>query len=119
MIVEMKLTLDQVRELLQMPSINCIGIERQLRLVENWMDEKHTGTSYADPVAQLVILLPLVDLESMSDDGFCHFMIENNVIMQNHECKIMQNHVLYSPHELTSIIAKISVGLSDRVWRLL
>ncbi len=78
-IVEMELTLDKMKELLQLPSIKCIGTERQLRLVENWMDEKHTGTSYAGPVGQLVNLL--MDLKSMSEDAFCNFITSS--------CKIM------------------------------
>ncbi len=86
-IVEMNLTLDQMKDLLQLPPITCLGIERQLRLVANWMDEGHSATSYADPVDQLDNLLPFMDLKSMSDDAFCDFMSEDNIIMQSHECR--------------------------------
>ncbi len=86
-IVEMKLTLDQMKDLLQLPSITCLGIERQLRLVSNWMDDAHPDAGHDDLVGQFNSLLPFMDLKSMSDDAFCDFMSEDNVIMQNHECR--------------------------------
>ncbi len=99
----MKLTLDQMKDLLQLPSIKCLGVERQLRLVSNWMDDAHPDAGHDDLVGQFNSLLPFMDLKSMSDNAFCDFMSEDNIIMQNHECRCM--FVLYSQFELTSIIA--------------
>ncbi len=86
-IVEMKLSLDQMKEVLQLPSIKRIGGERQLRLVAKWMDGGHSAISNVDHVGQLDNLLPLMNLKSISDTAFCHFTGENNIIMQNHECR--------------------------------
>ncbi len=68
-------------------TFTCLGIERQLRLVSNWMDDAHPDAGHDDLVGQFNSLLPYMDLKSMSDDAFCDFMSEDNVIMQNHECR--------------------------------
>ncbi len=86
-IVEMKLTLDEMKELLQLPSVRCIGGERQLRLVANWMDGEHSSTDTVDPVGQLNSLLHVMDLKSVTENAFFDFMSENHIIMSNQACR--------------------------------
>ncbi len=83
----MKLTLDQMKELLQLPSVKRIGGERQLRLVANWMDGEHSSTGTVDPVGQLDSLLQLMDLKSVTDDAFFDLMSKNHIIMSNEVCR--------------------------------
>ncbi len=86
-IVDMKLTLNQMKDLLQLPSVRCIGGERQLRLVAHWMDGEHSSTGTVDPVGQLDSLLHLMDLKSITDGGFFDLMSENHIIMSNEACR--------------------------------
>ncbi len=83
----MKLSLDQMKEFLQLPSVKRIGGERQLRLVADWMDGGHSVISHANPVDQFDNLLSLIDLKSMPDDVFYDFLKENHVIITNDECR--------------------------------
>ncbi len=68
-----------------MPSIKAIGGEHQLRLVANWMDSEIASAAQTIPVDHLDNLLPIVDLQSITDDTFINFMGENYVLLTNHQ----------------------------------
>ncbi len=85
--VEIKLTLDQMKDLLQWHAIRQKGGELQLRFVANWFDDAHSSNTNKDPVGQFDSLLPLMDLKTMSEDALHEVMGENCIIMQNHECR--------------------------------
>ncbi len=86
-LMEMKLTVDQLKELLQLPLIKGHGGERQLRVVANWIDDEQASTTKIDPVDRLDSLLPVVDFPSMSEACFLDFICENHVIISNNQCR--------------------------------
>ncbi len=77
--------IDQLREVLRLPSIKDIGGERQLRLVVNWMDSEVAAVTQITAVDQLDSLLPLVDLQSITDDILFNFIGENHAMLANHQ----------------------------------
>ncbi len=82
-----KLNIDHVKEVLRLPSIKANGGEHQLRLVAKWIDSEVTPGAQINPADQLGNLLPLVDLQSITDDTFINFMGENYVLLKNHQCR--------------------------------
>ncbi len=84
-LLTLKLNIDQLKEVLRLPSIRAIGGEHQLRLVVNWMDSEVAAVAQINPVDQLDSLLPLVDLQSIIDDTFINFMGENIAMLANHQ----------------------------------
>ncbi len=88
MLLRMNLSLDQLKEALQLPSIKRIGGERQLRLIASWMDAEQTRTAQFDLVQHLDSLLPLVDLSSITDESLFDFMGEDNVMVTNPPCRL-------------------------------
>ncbi len=84
-LLTLKLNIDQLREVLRLPSIKAIGGERQLRLVVNWMDSEVAAVAQITPVDQLDSLLPLVDLQSITDDILFNFIGENHAMLANHQ----------------------------------
>ncbi len=87
MLLRMKPNVDQLKEALQLPSIKGIGGERQLRLLASWMDAEQTTAVQFDPIQQLDILLPLVDLSSISEASLFDFMGEDNLMVSNPPCR--------------------------------
>ncbi len=86
-LLSLNLSAEQLKEVLRLPSITEIAGERQLRLVTNWMDTEETNTSETNPVDLLGSLLPLVDLQSISDDTFLNFIRENHPVLRSHQCR--------------------------------
>ncbi len=84
-LLTLKLNIDQLREVLRLPSIKAIGGERQLRLVANWMDSEVAAVAQINLVDQLDSLLPLVDLQSITDDILFNFIGENHAMLANHQ----------------------------------
>ncbi len=70
-----------------MPSVKDLGGEHQLQLVANWMDGEVATAATPTPVEQLDSLLPLVDLQSITDDTLLNFMGDTHVIIANHQCR--------------------------------
>ncbi len=56
-----------------------------MRLVANWMDSEIASAAQTTPVNHLDSLLPLMDLQSMTDDTFINFMGENYALVTNHQ----------------------------------
>ncbi len=86
-LLKLKLNIDHLKEVLQLSSVQDIGGEHQLRLVASWMDNEVTTAAELTPVDQLDSLLPLVDLQSITDDSLFNFMGENHVIIINQQCR--------------------------------
>ncbi len=86
-LLKLKLNIDQLKEVLQLPSVKDLGSEHQLRLVANWMGSEVVTAAQLNPVDQLDSLLPLVDLQSITDDTLFNFMGENHVIIANQQCR--------------------------------
>ncbi len=86
-LLKSKLNIDQLREVHQLPSVKDTGGEHQLRLVANWMDSEVATAAQLTSVDQLKSLLPLVDLQSITDDSLFNFMGENHVIIANQQCR--------------------------------
>ncbi len=84
-LLTLKLNIDQLKEVLRLPSIKAAGGERQLRLVANWMDSEIATAAQTTPVDHLDSLFPLVDLQSITDDTFINFMGENYALLRNHQ----------------------------------
>ncbi len=51
-LLTLKLSIDQLKEVLQLPSIKAIGVEHQLRLVVNWMDSEVVAVAQINLVDQ-------------------------------------------------------------------
>ncbi len=86
-LLKRRLTIEQLKEVLRLPSTKGLGGEQQLRLVASWMDNGHAATTILNRADQLDSLLPLVDLQSMTDASFFNFMRENHFIISNQECR--------------------------------
>lgn len=86
-LLEMKLTVDQLKEVLRLPSIKRLGGEQQLRLVTNLVEAEASNSGRIGCVDLLDSLLPLVDLNSITDDAAFDFMGENNAIVTNPQCR--------------------------------
>ncbi len=86
-LLTLKLNIDQLKEVLQLPLVKDLGGEHQLRLVGSWMDSEVATAAQITPVDQLDSFLPLVDLQSITDDAIFNFMGENHVIITNQQCK--------------------------------
>ncbi len=84
-LLTLKLNINQLKEVIRLPSIIAIGGKHQLHLVVNWMDSEVAAVAQINPVDKLDSLLPLVDLQSMTDDTFINFMGENYVLLRNHQ----------------------------------
>ncbi len=84
-LLTLKLNIDQLKEVLRLPSIKAIGGEHQLRLVANWMDSEIATGAQTTPVDHLDSLFPLVDLQSITDDTLFNFMGENYALLRNHQ----------------------------------
>ncbi len=87
-LLELKLSIDHLKEVLQLPSVKDIGGEHQLRLVARWMDTDEATAAQTTPDVQLCSLLPFVDLQSITDHSLFNFMGENNVIITNQQCRL-------------------------------
>ncbi len=79
--------MDQLKEVLQLPLVKDLGGEHQLRLVGSWMDSEVATAALLTPVDQLDSLLPLVDLQSITDGAVLKLMRENYVIISNQQCR--------------------------------
>ncbi len=86
-LLKLKINIDQLKEVLQLASIKDIGGEHQLRLVASWMDTEEATAAQMTNIDQLDSLLPLVDLQSITDDSLLNFMGETHVIIANHQCR--------------------------------
>ncbi len=86
-ILQMRLTVDQLKMLFQLPWIKGLGAECQLRLVASWIDADQSSTNRVEPIDQLDILLPEVDMPSMAEACFLYFMSENHVVITNQQCR--------------------------------
>ncbi len=51
------------------------------------MDNEVATAALLTPVDQLNSLLPLVDLQSITDDAILKLMRDNYVIIANHQCR--------------------------------
>ncbi len=51
------------------------------------MDSEVATAALLTPIDQLDSLLPLVDLQSITDDTLFNFMGENHVIIANQQCR--------------------------------
>ncbi len=87
-LLKLKLNIDQVKEVLRLPSIKSIGGQRLMRLIANWMDSEVAPGAKINPVDQLDNLLPLVDIPSITESSMWNFMCENHVIITNQECRL-------------------------------
>ncbi len=87
-LLTLKLNINQLKEVLRLPSIKAIGGEHQLRLVANWMDSEVAPGAKINPVDQLNNLLPLVDIPSITESSMWNFMCENHIIITNQECRL-------------------------------
>ncbi len=90
----LKLSIDQLKEVLRLPSIKANGGEHQLRLVADWMDNEVAPVAQTSPVDQLENLLPLVDLSSITEKFMLNFMRKNRTITTNPECRLFPHLVL-------------------------
>ncbi len=99
-LLKLKFSINQLKEVLRLPSIKAIGGEHQLRLVANWMDSEVTPGVQINPVDQLNNLLPLVDLSSITETSMLNFMCENLAITTNPECRLLPPHFFGLTHEL-------------------
>ncbi len=86
-LLKLRLTVDQLKEVLSLPSIKGLGGEQQLRLLASWMDTGHAATTILNRADQLDSLLPLVDLRSINEASFLDFMREKHFIISNEECR--------------------------------
>ncbi len=86
-LLTLKLNIGQLMEVLRVPSIKSIGGERQLRLVARWLGSKAASAAQTTPIDLLDSLLPLVDLQSITDDALFNFMGENHAVLRNHQCR--------------------------------
>ncbi len=86
-LLKLRLTVEQLKEVLSLPSIKGLGGEQQLRLVASWMETGHAATYILNRADQLDSLLPLVDLQSITDASFFNSMREKHFIISNQECR--------------------------------
>ncbi len=81
-LLKRRLTTEQLKEVLRLPSIKSLGGEQHLRLVASWMDNGHAATTILNRADQLDSLLPLVDLRSINEASFLDFMRENTSLFR-------------------------------------
>ncbi len=86
-LLKLKLNIDHLKEVLQLPSVKELGGEHQLRLLGRWMDSEVATAAKITPVDHLDSLLPLVDLPSITDDSLFNFMGEAHVVFANQQCR--------------------------------
>ncbi len=86
-LLKLKLSIDHLKEVLQLPSVKDIGGEHQLRLVARWMDSEVANAGQITLVDQLDSLLPLVDLKSITETSLLSFMCEKHAIVRNDQCR--------------------------------
>ncbi len=86
-LLKLKLNIDHLKEVLQLPSLKDMGGEHQLRLAATWMDNEVATADQLTPVDQLDSLLPLVDLKSITETSLLSFMCEKHAIVRNDQCR--------------------------------
>ncbi len=80
------ITVDQLKELLQTPSVTSTGGIEQLHLVSKWMD-----SGDPDRLDRFIDLLPLIDLKSVTEEAAVSFFSEDNTITRSSQCRCTLN----------------------------
>ncbi len=84
-LLKLKLNSEQLKDVLRLPSIKNLGGEHQMRLVASWTESEAVAATQITPIDHLDSLLPLVDLQTFTDDTFINFMGEHHAMLANHQ----------------------------------